>query len=244
MMAAGVNGVVLWRGVSLLDGVTPIVAIATGLRGSANAKTGAMVQTWILREDMAPHDAVRSGGDAAVCGDCKHRPSTGGACYVKVFQAPLSVFRAFHRGTYATADDIAAIGAGRAVRVGSYGDPAAVPVAVWQALISSATMHTGYTHQWRVAPALASICMASADTPAERDEARTAGWRTFTVRLASDPLAAREAVCPASHEAGVKTNCATCGACNGTATGRKGSIAIIAHGSSAKRFIAIRAVAA
>jgi hypothetical protein len=49
-----VNGLVLWRGASLLDGA-PIVAIVTGLAaGSSNRKTGDMLQTWILREDMAP----------------------------------------------------------------------------------------------------------------------------------------------------------------------------------------------
>lgn len=236
------NGAVIYRGPSLLDGA-PIVAIVTGLAdSSANAKTGAMLQTWVMREDVAPHAAVRTGQDESVCGGCGHRPFLGGACYVKAFQGPFSVWKAFHRGRYPAVDlfTLPSIGRDRNVRIGSYGDPAAVPAEVWQQLITRAKMHTGYSHQWQTgagsAPALRGIVMASADSPAELQLARAMGWRAFRVRLASEPLAERESVCPASEEAGYKTNCATCGACNGALSGRKGSIAIIAHGSLARRF--------
>ena len=80
--------VILWEGASLLDGA-PIVAIATF--ASRNAKTGDMVQTWIMRADMAPMDALASGDDVSICGDCMHRPANGGSCYVKVWQAPRSI---------------------------------------------------------------------------------------------------------------------------------------------------------
>lgn len=63
---------ILWEGKSPFDGA-PIVLIATGYaRPSKNTKTGALLQTWILRQDVAPHDAVASGADASVCGDCPH----------------------------------------------------------------------------------------------------------------------------------------------------------------------------
>ena len=68
------KGVVLYRGPSKLDG-EPIVCIATGLKApSKNPKTGTMVQTWILREDVAPHKAQKTGEDSSVCGDCPLRP--------------------------------------------------------------------------------------------------------------------------------------------------------------------------
>ena len=52
----------------------PIVAILTGLRSpSANRKTGAMAQLWILSADESPVDASQSGADASVCGDCPLR---------------------------------------------------------------------------------------------------------------------------------------------------------------------------
>src|SRR5262245_25281056 len=67
-------GLVLYRGPSLLNG-RPIVCIATGLaRQSKNRTTGPVVQTYILPDRENPLAALASGGDAAVCGDCPHRP--------------------------------------------------------------------------------------------------------------------------------------------------------------------------
>lgn len=55
------SGIILYRGPSMLDG-SPIVCIATGIEGKAsrNGKAGEMVQTWILREDIAPHEAIHT----------------------------------------------------------------------------------------------------------------------------------------------------------------------------------------
>ncbi len=57
------RGFVLYQGPSLLDGL-PIVAIAT--MRSTNPKTGPVPQTWILRADVPPMDAVRTGADASI----------------------------------------------------------------------------------------------------------------------------------------------------------------------------------
>jgi hypothetical protein len=65
----------IWRGPSPWDG-SPIVLLVTGLqRPSQNTKTGPMVQTFILRQDMRPIEAVTTGADAATCGACRFRPS-------------------------------------------------------------------------------------------------------------------------------------------------------------------------
>jgi hypothetical protein len=51
-----------------------IVCIITGLvNESANKKTGAEVQVWILVKDLNPVLAVNAGKDKYICGDCKHR---------------------------------------------------------------------------------------------------------------------------------------------------------------------------
>ena len=51
-----------------------IVGIITGLAHSShNTKTGAMLQTWILVKNVNPIEAVNTGADELVCGDCKHR---------------------------------------------------------------------------------------------------------------------------------------------------------------------------
>jgi hypothetical protein len=232
------NGAILYSGPSLLDGA-PIVVIAIGLAsGSTNRKTGSMLQTYILRSDMEPTLAVKSGADAAICGNCRHRGApgepVGRTCYVNVGQGPLGVYRAFKRGVYPTAIDLVAIGNGRMVRLGTYGDPAAVPVGVWTLLTKSAQGRTGYTHQWRTAHGLRALCMASVDTMHEAEEARASGWRYFRVAMPTDlarlPM---ESICPASKEAGYKLKCETCLACSGAVNGRKGSIVIQAHGGFA-----------
>lgn len=235
---------VAYAGPSMLDGA-PIILILTS--GSSNSKTGDLAQSWILRSDVSPVDAVRSGADSSICGDCKHGPGRGPgfsvrSCYVNVGQAPASIWRAYHRGVYPvlSAADIARFGFERRVRLGSYGDPAAVPVDVWRALVSGAVGHTGYTHQWRRpdAQALRSLCMASVDSAAELDQARALGWRTFRVRGADEPLARAEFVCPASDEADVSRpmQCSDCMACHGADGKRKGSPAIVVHGAFARRF--------
>lgn len=228
------SSAVIWEGASRIDGA-PIVVIATGMDArSANPKTGAMVQTYIIRADVAPVDAIRTGQDASICGDCVHRGEgfSDRTCYVNVGQGPRSVYAAYKRGSYWRMRPIDA-GAGRMVRLGTYGDPAAVPAVVWRALLRRCIGHTGYTHQWRRAPDLRRLVMASVDSPEEAREAHAMGWRTFRVtRTSTEAPVGREIVCPASEEAGKKLTCSQCGACDG-ASGRRGSIRIKAHGSLA-----------
>jgi len=240
------NGAILYRGPSMIDG-KPIIAIVTGLAdSSANSKTGAMLQTWILREDIAPHEALKTGDDASVCGECPLRPVHRNACYVKVYQAPLSIYRAYHRGAYGSEpmEDLPALGQGRVVRVGSYGDPAAVPAVIWWRLIRHAKGWTGYTHQHGAqggplainVQALRPLVMASVETVPDMHSARGNGWRTFRVApVGNKEQDASERVCPASKEAGFKTDCASCRACSGMAGRGHSSIVIQAHGVKARR---------
>jgi hypothetical protein len=237
------NGIVLYRGPSMIDGA-PIVLIATGLEGKAsrNEKTGGLIQTWIIRADMSPVDAIHSGADASICGSCEHRGAivdgrnVGRSCYVTVFQAPLVVFKAFQRGLYpeASGADARALLAGRRVRMGAYGDPAAVPFDVWANALADTEARTGYTHQWRNYPEFAAYCMASCDSAADYEAATAAGWRTFRVRRSTDPMMPREIACPAAKESGAKTTCAACVACGGHAAKARANISIVAHGMVGK----------
>lgn len=237
------NGAVVYRGPSLLDGA-PIVVIATGLagRGSRNEKTGSLVQTWIIREDVSPVEAIHTGADASICGSCPHRGdivdgrNKGRSCYVTVHNAPLSVWKTYRAGKYPVLSlaEASQAFAGRRIRLGAYGDPAAVPFWFWSQALASADAWTGYTHQWRTAPAeFARFVMASCDSEADHAEAKAMGYRTFRVRLATEALKPREVVCPASAEAGYRTNCAACIACGGTGAKAKADIAIVVHGSKA-----------
>ena len=226
----------------MLDGL-PIVVVA--IHTASNSKTGAMLQTYILADnEQSPTDNVRSGSDYSICGDCKHRGDGAGkgrSCYVNLGHGPRAVADGIVRGIYPDATEwcsIADLGLDRVVRLGTYGDPAAVPKYVWEWLLLNSTAHTGYTHQWRdqrFAP-LASILMASVDDPEEATLAQSMGWRTFRVRTADEPTLPKEFVCPASAEAGRKVTCAQCRACDGNGTHRKGNPVIIAHGATASSF--------
>lgn len=233
------NGLILYEGPSMLDGA-PIVVIATGIKtASTNGKTGAMIQTYILRSDMPPIEAVKSGQDESICGGCTHRgDGTGKArsCYVTLMHGPRGVYAAYKRGSYprGTADFT-----GRMVRLGTYGDPCAVPLDVWKTTLKGAEGWTGYTHQWQDTSVSftewAPFVMASVDTEGELRLAHKMGYRTFRVTpIGVGPIKGLEIVCPASHEAGQKTECFDCKACMGTSAKARVSIQIMAHGTGKK----------
>jgi hypothetical protein len=239
------NGITLWEGASLIDGA-PIVVIATGIEeASTNGKTGPMVQTWILRSDIAPGRAIHTGDDASVCGACPHRGmivdgvNRDRTCYVTIWQAPRNVYESYHRGLYprVSPSEARKLLADKRVRLGAYGNPSAAPLPMWRKATSLAYGRTGYIHNWRTAArGWRDLVMASVENAAEALVAQAMGYRTFRVRGQQEPLAPREVKCPASAEAGHKTSCFDCLACGGLASKAKANIAIIVHGSGASAF--------
>lgn len=238
------RGVIVYEGPSLLTGA-PIVAILTGLaRGSTNRKTGGMLQLWILRQNTDPITANRRGLDDAICGKCPHRGvahdgPTGYAkersCYVLLANAPLSIWKRYQRGQYRRAEalELEALTAGRAVRLGAYGDPAALPRSVLETLTRKASKWTGYTHQWREGFALADLVMASADSDRDVRDAAVMGYRSFHVLAADRPRPPGYMHCPASHERGNRRTCDACASCSGSAKGRPTAhVQIVAHGTA------------
>lgn len=212
------------------------IVIATGFnRASKNAKTGSMIQIWILTKSENPLDAIKSGSDAAVCGDCPLRGTLGKgrACYVNLGQAPLAVWRAWQRGSYpqlsSTTNALFDLFTGRAVRFGAYGDPAFMPFYLVAQIAAASKSHTGYTHQWRnpLFSAFKAFIMASADSVELAREAQGLGWRTFRVTpIGSLVLDKREIEC-ANTTHGI--SCEACGLCNGSSSAK--SIVIEAHGA-------------
>jgi len=248
MKKMNLNGCVVWRGKSRFDG-RPIVMIVTGLtRGSANGKTGDMLQTWILLDDgdVSPIQARASGADASICGDCELRrlcakgnDKARTLCYVNVGQAPSQVYACYRDGRYYDLSDYPDKSkfAGKFLRMGSYGDPAMVDFEIWETLIGLCgdNGRTGYTHGWRWADRrLSRLCMASVSTIEDAELANSMGWRTFRVRKPGEYgiNRANEITCPASNEAGYRRNCNNCAACGGGDVSRR-SIAINAHGGFA-----------
>lgn len=224
------NGYILWEGFSPLDG-KPLVLIATGFaNSSANAKTGHMIQTWILRRDVDPVTAFKGEDGYSNCGDCIHRLNQ--TCYVSWWQAPLSVYRAYLRGSYQRIPSWDLF-ADRMLRIGSAGDPAMVPIDVWENALEHASGHTGYTHQWRedFALPLRGLVQASCDGIQDYFDATAHGWKTYLVKPADAPSPAGTVHCAASKERGAKTNCATCTLCDGGSA----NVVINAHGTSHRR---------
>jgi hypothetical protein len=234
---------IIYSGPSLIDG-KPITVLCQ--KGSNNSKTGGMMQTFILRADVDPITANRTGEDVSICGDCPHRGTahdgaTGTAknrtCYVTLCHAPLGKFKAFKRGSYPTITGhaaIAAFGAGQMVRIGTYGDGAAVPAMIWDSLCQDAAGWTAYTHQNNCDGAAtdASRYMTSAESLQDAKAAWGKKERTFRIIAdVSDLDKANEILCPASEEAGRRTQCITCKLCSGASIKAK-SIAIVAHGGS------------
>jgi hypothetical protein len=237
-------GYIAYEGPSTIDGA-PIVVIVNKIHtDSKNDKTGAIVQTFIIRSDIDPVKALQTGDDASVCGQCEHRPKLAkkngkAPCYVQVAKSVLSVYNAYRRGRYVKADPatIAAALAGKIVRIGTYGDGAAAPVSLWQTLTQYTADHVGYTHQWQRAGfdhfGWSSLVMASADTAEQALEAQALSYRTFRVSIGLDKRAG-EISCPASAESGKKTTCDNCMLCAGQMKSAK-NIVIADHALGHKR---------
>lgn len=245
-------GYIAYQGPSMIDG-RPIVVIVNKIdAASQNDKTGALVQSFIIRSDVAPVDALKTGDDVSICGQCPHRPllakQTGAApCYVNVGRSVASVYKAYKRGRYehATPAQLRAILKGKHVRLGTYGDPAAAPVHVWREIVADAAGHAGYSHQWQSLDfdhaAWAPLVMASADTIDEAAQANLYGMRVFRVSIGLDRQPG-EVSCPASAEGGRKAKCADCLLCGGTSKAAR-DIVIADHAvGHARRVINIAAV--
>jgi hypothetical protein len=251
------NGFVLYRGPSMIDG-KPIVVIATGLEdGGSNSKTGPMVQIYIMLADQNPLQAVQRGDDVSICGTCIHmgkivtdpktgvRKNVGRSCYVTLMHGPRVVYDAFQRGVYPDVSISKArkLLARKRVRLGAYGDPGAVPTTVWRNSLALVDEMTGYSHLWREYPELAEFCMASCDSEVDRMLAKALGFRTYRVRPKGEPKLNGEGHCPAGAEMGKAVQCAYCLLCGGHRSGGKADITIEAHGAGAKNFERMKEVA-
>jgi len=215
------------------------VIIATGFsKTSDNRKTGDMIQIWILVRSVSPTEAIRTGLDRLICGNCMHRGHEENGrhgvertCYVNPGQAPQGIWRAWQAGNYPLLRSLECF-VGRKVRFGAYGDPTHIPLSLALAIAGVASGWTGYTHQWRKPSLQAwrSILMASVDSIAELVIARSLGWSTFRV---GSEASAGESLCASER---VGTPCADCLLCAGARGGLE-SVHIPAHGTGSVHFV-------
>ena len=98
---------IIYQGASQIDGL-PIVAIAT--YSDRNTKTGKVLQTYIIRSDISPLEASKSGQDFSICANCvfrgiansdpKRKQAKNRKCYVNLGQGPTIVYKSFKWGTF------------------------------------------------------------------------------------------------------------------------------------------------
>ncbi len=224
------NSYIVWEGASLIDG-SPIVLILTGFTSStSNRKTGRLLQSWIIQQNFVPTYAAKNGLERGVCGDCKLKSSEMGSCYVNLLPVN-NIYNKYATGNYPkfSAKQIAVLERYRyPLRIGSYGDPTAIPFEVWEPIILATNKFTGYTHRWREVDnsSWKKYLMASVDNETEAREAQVKGWRTFRVMAPDSPLMPNEILCRNTQDDRIQ--CETCLLCNGESS--KPNIADPVHG--------------
>jgi hypothetical protein len=222
--------VLAWSGKSQLNGEEIILAVNGISKHSNNPKTGSVVQTYILLKDENPMQSVMNGNDEAVCGDC---PLRRNSCYVNVGKSVAQVWKATILGKYTPGfleihQKIVGF-YGKMLRIGSYGDPTAVPFVVWENLIKHFKKWVGYTHQWRSCDRnFQKYIMASVEKPEDAIKAQLQGWRTYRIINEGDKLLPNEILCPNSQNNLI--TCEICGLCNGMTSPEKPNIAVVVHG--------------
>lgn len=226
------RGYVLWE-------EFPRVAVA--VLNSTNAKTGNMIQVYILDSTQHPVEAVQNGTDDVICGDCPLR--SGNGCYVIVLQGPSQVWKQYHAGKYPVFNrfDNNHVNnfRGRSIRWGAYGDPVYIPYETIVFFNSLVENWTGYTHQWdKCDPIFANVFMASIDKLWQVELASSKGYRWF--RAETDYMKQPDEIyCPASPEGGNKSHCVSCGLCNGSrgSNDPRKNIVIKPHGAKKNKLL-------
>lgn len=175
--------------------------------------------------------------DHSNCLDCPFSLGNGnGGCYTHKFQQYvgfLALLRSIKPEELSPFNDLKfkqllKLASGSYVRFGTYGEPSLIAPNVVAAIVAVAKTWTGYTHQWNKPFAYehGKYFMASVHNQAEADEARDKAYRSF---IASQDNSEKAVSCPASKEAGYKSNCAKCGLCSGVLGKGKKDIKILQH---------------
>lgn len=220
-----------WEGQSEFTG-DKVQLIVTGIvRPSANPKTGPMAQSSIVVAGKHPLDVIGTPLERAICGGCKLGGCQGRKCYV-YSRMLLHLARKFPKVSLGKAQELMQWIKG--LRIGEYGDPAALPFKVWKQMLKDVRFFTGYTHAWQTCdPQFKRIVMASVDSLEERAAAKRRHWRTYRIRASADePLQKGEIVCPYERKGLL---CLECKLCCGTSRSAP-DVVITAHGPRANAF--------
>lgn len=205
----------------------------------------ALVQTYTFSKDQWLLATTSSGFgmkkffslDKSNCLDCPYSGNQGaGGCYTHKFNQYvgfLSMLRSIKHSELTPLDrdkqgDIVEMCFNSYVRFGTYGEPSLMPKHLIEAITWVAKSWTGYTHQWNKdwAKDYGKWFMASVHNETEANTASDKAYRSFIATTDGNENAVS---CPASAEAGFKSNCAKCGLCSGTLGKGNTNIKILEH---------------
>ena len=227
------NSAVIWEGKSPYDGAEIMVLAVCIKDPSKNRKTGWMIQIYILVKSVSPVEAVKLGLDASVCGNCSMRWNNGGGCYV----LPIWITPTWKKGLEApriTPTELAKLANkyNTPIRQGAWGDPAFVPMDVWEELENAVSNKKGssYTHQWEwVSPEYAKFSMASVENLKQKADAQAKGYRTYRIVDDESEIVEDERLCLNSSRGIQCRECGECGGNRSKASHRQKNIAIVKH---------------
>jgi hypothetical protein len=175
--------------------------------------------------------------DSNNCMDCPYSGNQGkGGCYTHKFNQYvgfLSMLRSISRDDLSPMDgyknqEILKMCKDTYVRFGTYGEPSLLNYWLVTNMANVSKSWTGYTHQWKKvwASPYNKYFMASTHNKEETQRARDNNYRSF---IASTTGTEDAVTCPASAEAGFKSNCASCGLCSGMVGKGNKDIKILEH---------------
>jgi len=204
-----------------------------------------LVQTYTFSKDQWLLASTSSGFgmkkffklDSSNCMDCPYSGNQGeGGCYTHKFNQYvgfLSMLRSIKASDLTPLDaekflDAVSMCKDSYVRFGTYGEPSLLNFSLVKNMAHVSKSWTGYTHQWNKVWALpySKYFMASTHNKEETYKAKQKNYRSF---IASTTGTEEAVTCPASAEAGFKSNCASCGLCSGVLGKGKKDIKILEH---------------
>jgi hypothetical protein len=209
--------------------------VITGFKAkSVNRKTGEMIQTYLLDKETLTTEPKVFGAKCAGC------PMVS-KCYVS--NDKMSVRRTVKKllngeacsYKFSTLDEVLPLLRGERVRLGTYGDPSALPLHDLQKICKTSDGWTGYTHFFREIDSDYSLyLMASVESLEGELLAHSLGYLTFRVLLKEDEnleVTKKSIQClnVENDKTLVSLQCVDCLICSGTKGRGKKSVYIEEH---------------
>ena len=209
--------------------------VITGFKKkSDNRKTGEMLQTYLLDKATLTSEPKVFGTKCAEC------PMVS-KCYVN--QDKMSVRRTLKKlingeacsYKFSTLEEVLPLLRGQRVRLGTYGDPSALPLHDLKKICEVSQGWTGYTHFWKeIASNYSLYLMASVEDLSGELLAHSLGYLTFRVLLKEDEtleVSSKSIQClnVENDKTLVSLQCVDCLICSGTKGRGKKSVYIEEH---------------